>query len=118
METNMAEEAITTVAADLPEAGPASDALTIRQGDEAIAALLGDPDELDLPNDSQKGNDASDAPPKEEDDDDLTVDPDAKPEDVESEEAAGNDEPSHADGQFVPDGGKVKMPDGSTISVA
>lgn len=112
---------------NLPEAtGPVSDAP--RSFDDSvgeIADLIEDPD-VDLSSDDQdteaedQGEDVEDGGEEPEADDEDAEDEDS--EDVEGEEDAededGPDETEYAGGRFAADNAKVKLDDGTTITVA
>lgn len=113
----MAGENPTNVESDLASAPAPDTALSARQGDDAIAALFNNPETDPVAN--AEGEDLAadpveEAEPEQSEEDEFALSEDANPEDENSEDAS----PEYADGQFVPDGGKVKMPDGRTISVA
>ena len=98
-----------------------SEALSVDQADDRLTALLGGNPETDLA-DEDDGKTTSDAvikdkPEEPSDDDDLDPALLSEDDDVPADDD-NPDEPTYEDGQFVPDGGKVKMPDGRTISVA
>lgn len=113
-------EATTIESAPPADAGTVLDTpLSLSQGDEAIAALFGDLDEDQAPAESHEGNPADTPPDEAEPESPDEVDDGTLSEDSDNpDDTTDPDEPSHTDGQFVPDGGKVKMPDGRTLSVA
>jgi len=101
-----------------PVAPVMSEALSVADADDRLTALLGGDPETDL---AEEDNGKSDAEVEDEagesDEDDL--DPaDISEDDETSTDDDNSDDSTYEDGQFVPDGGKVKMPDGRTISVA
>lgn len=108
-----------TVTDDLASSAPVNDApLSLREGDEAIAALLGDLGDDPDPAERTEGDDPSADPVGEPDEDDL--DPAALSEDVDDvpDEDEPDASPEFAEGRFAADDAKVKLEDGTTISIA
>jgi hypothetical protein len=112
----MAEQA-NSVANDQPT-GPVPDALTAREGDEALAAFFG-PDDTD-PDENEHGKPEADNPddPLDEPERDVEEEPEQSEDAVDPETDESEAAPDYADGKFAADTAKVKMPDGRTISVA
>lgn len=111
----------TNAANDLAPEAPVSDApLTFAEGDEAIAALLGDPEE-DPAEGTESNESAEDAPEPSDEPagDEDEIDPEALSED---DEPVATEEPDasedYAGGRFAADDAKVKLDDGTTISIA
>ena len=115
----MAEQA-TTVTNDQPS-GPVPDALTTREGDEALAAFFG-PDDQD-PDENENGNtpDAGNPDDPAVGDPEQDVDPEDPEQPVDAEDPEVDPEESEATpdnaGRFVADTAKVNF-NGKTISVA
>ncbi len=116
----MAEQATAPQSEQAPS--PAPEPMSVQQADAALESLFDspsvDPDETETGTPADNADEPVVTPDdeSERDDSNLTLPEDAEnPETPESEDPAS---PEYANGQFVPDGGKVKMPDGRTISVA
>lgn len=106
-----------TVTDDQASSAPVNDApLSLREGDEAIAALLGDLGDPE-PAERTEGDESADPVPESDEDD---PDPDALSEDVDDvpDEDEPDASPEFAEGRFAADDAKVKLEDGTTISIA
>ena len=104
---------------DLASLAPVtSEALSVDQADDRLTALLGGDPETDLADEADGTTSDADEPAASEPDEDELDPADISEDDDVPADDDNPDEPTYEDGQFVPDGGKVKMPDGRTISVA
>jgi hypothetical protein len=118
----MAEQALSNTgdSAPSPIVETAADTdLSAREGEDRIAALFGDPDAKPAPAKAEEGNEADEPGPDDVEGDEPEAEPDGEAsEDPETPEDEENPDGTYTDGQFVPDGGKVKMPDGRMLTVA
>lgn len=115
----MAGETPNTVESDLASAPAPDTALTAREGDDAIAALFRNPETDPVENaegENQAAEETEEPVAEEEgpDTDELSLSEDVDKTDDEEPDASKE----YAEGRFAADDAKVKLEDGTTISVA